>query len=45
MSSLEKAAKIALKICMGLKKKESLLIVYDKNKEKIAKTFLNKVKG
>jgi leucyl aminopeptidase (aminopeptidase T) len=40
MASLSKAAKTALTKCMALKKKESLLIVTDSKKKKLAKAFL-----
>ena len=39
MNFLEKSAEIALKRCMGLKQGESCLIIYDKNKERVAKAF------
>lgn len=38
-TSLEKAAEKALKECLGLKKRETLLIVTDKNKKRIGKTL------
>ena len=44
MSSLSKAAENALRVCMNLEKADSLLIVYDKKKEKIAKALLNESK-
>jgi len=39
-----KIAKNVLKTCMGLKKKESCLIVFDKNKKKIADAFFKAAK-
>jgi len=45
MSSLEIAATNILKVCMGLKKNETCLIVYDKNKRKIANILLRKSKN
>jgi leucyl aminopeptidase (aminopeptidase T) len=39
MNSLDKAAYVALKICMGLKKNESLLVVYDQKEQDIAKAL------
>jgi len=36
---MKKAAHIALTQCMGIKKKDSLLIITDKHKKKIAETF------
>ncbi len=51
MNSLEKAAHTALKVCMGLKQNEKLLVIYDNKKQKIAnaifkegKKISNKVK-
>ncbi|MEA2036803.1 MAG: aminopeptidase [Nanoarchaeota archaeon] len=41
---LEKAALNVLKSCMGLKKKESFLVVYDKNKQRIANILLEKAR-
>lgn len=40
MASLKSAARTALTKCMGLKKKEKLLIVTDRNKKRIAEVFL-----
>lgn len=40
--SLEKAVNNILKVCMDLKKNESFLVVYDKNKKKIADVLLKK---
>jgi leucyl aminopeptidase (aminopeptidase T) len=42
MSGLEKAATNILKVCMGLRKNETFLVVYDKNKTKIANILLKK---
>ncbi len=42
--SREKAAKIVLKTCMGLKSNESILIVTDKRKKKLAGIFLKEAK-
>jgi aminopeptidase len=44
MSSLQQAAKIALKNCMGLKPSEKTLIIYDFKKTKIANCFFNEGK-
>jgi leucyl aminopeptidase (aminopeptidase T) len=40
-SKLERAASVALRTCMGLKKDESLLVVYDARQDKIAKSIFN----
>ena len=45
MSELEKAANNILKTCMGLKRNESFLVVYDKNKIRIANVLLKKAKS
>ncbi len=42
MLEIEKAANNILKVCMGLKKNESFLVVYDKNKSGIADILLKK---
>lgn len=41
MNLLEKAAAITLKRCMGLKQKESCLVIYDKGTKKLAEIFYN----
>lgn len=41
MSSLQKAAKNSLVVCMGLKKNESVLVIYDPKKYKIAKAIFS----
>lgn len=44
MNKLEKAADIVLKQYMNLKKKENILIVFDKNKRRLANIFLKSAK-
>ncbi len=44
MTSLQKAAKIIISNCMGLKPNESCLIVTDKNKRRIANVLFKEVK-
>ena len=44
MSDMDKAVTNILNVCMGLKKSESFLVVYDRNKEKIANILLKKAK-
>jgi leucyl aminopeptidase (aminopeptidase T) len=42
MDSLDTAANNILKVCMGLNKSESFLVVYDRNKKDIAEIILEK---
>jgi len=44
MNSLQKAANTALKVYMGLKKGEKVLIIYDNNKKKIANSIFKEAK-
>lgn len=44
MTSSSEAVRIVLRVCMGLKKGESLLVVFDQNKKKIASLFFSEGK-
>jgi len=44
MDKLEKSVAIVLKECMGLKRNESIIIVYDNNKVKLKDVFLEQAK-
>lgn len=44
MVSLEKSSKIILNQCMNIKKKEKVLIIFDKKKKKIAEALYNNCK-
>lgn len=41
MNSLKKAANVALKVCMGLNKKDNVLVIYDSQKKKIANSIFS----
>jgi len=44
MNKLDLAVNNILNVCMGLREKESFLVVYDKNKKRIAEIILKKAK-
>jgi leucyl aminopeptidase (aminopeptidase T) len=44
-NNLKKSSEIILKRCMNFKKEESCLIIFDKNKEKIANSIFNEAKS